>query len=140
MQKSIASVSFIERQLKKKIEERCSVAEGEEQVKELNKQREGHPSPEPKKPESEAGSDPTSSEEEKEEKKDEKEKEKKKEKESSSESSSSDEEKKEEFKKTAEELKQEAVMKELRADGFGGLGLHFLVIVVISRTTLVIIS
>ena len=109
--KSIASVSFVERQLKKKIEERCSVAEGEDQVKELNKQREGHPSPEPKKPESEAGSDPTSSEDEKEEKKDEKEKEKKKEKESSSESSSSDEEKKEEFKKTAEELKQEAVMK-----------------------------
>ena len=89
--KSIASVSFVERQLKKKIEERCSVAEGEDQVKELNKQREGHPSPEPKKPESEAGSDPTSSEDEKEEKKDEKEKEKKKEKESSSESSSSDE-------------------------------------------------
>ena len=109
--KSIASVSFVERQLKKKIEERCSVAEGEDQVRELNKQREGHPSPEPKKPVSEAGSDPTSSEEEKEEKKGEGEKEKKKEKESSSESSSSDEEKKEEFKKTAEELKQEAVMK-----------------------------
>ena len=47
--KSIASVSFVERQLKKKIEERCSVAEGEDQVRELNKQREGHPSPEPKK-------------------------------------------------------------------------------------------
>ena len=108
---SIASVSFVERQLKKKIEERCSVAEGEDQVRELNKQREGHPSPEPKTPVSEAGSDPTSSEDEKEEKKDEGEKEKKKEKESSSESSSSDEEKKEEFKKTAEELKQEAVMK-----------------------------
>ena len=109
--KSIASVSFVERQLKKKIEERCSVAEGEDQVKELNKQREGHPSPEPKKPVSDAGSDPTSSEDEKEEKKGEEEKEKKKEKESSSESSSSDEEKKEEFKKTAEELKREAVMK-----------------------------
>ena len=109
--KSIASVSFVERQLKKKIEERCSVAEGEDQVKELNKQREGHPSPEPKKPVSEAGSDPTSSEDEKEAKKDEKEREKKKEKESSSESSSSDEEKKEDFKKTAEELEQEAVMK-----------------------------
>ena len=109
--KSIASVSFVERQLKKKIEERCSVAEGEDQVRELNKQREGHPSPEPKKPVSEAGSDPTSSEDEKEEKKGEREKEKEKEKESSSESSSSDEEKKEEFKKAAEELKQEAVMK-----------------------------
>ena len=33
--KSIASVSFVERQLKKKIEERCSVAEGEDQVREL---------------------------------------------------------------------------------------------------------
>eukprot|EP00439_Symbiodinium_sp_Y106_P041985 s5452_g5.t1 len=87
--KSIASVSFVERQLKKKIEERCSVAEGEDQVRELNKQREGYPSPEPKKPVSEAGSDPTSSEEEKEEKKGEEGK----------------------FKKTAEELKQEAVMK-----------------------------
>ena len=77
------------------------------------RQREGHPSPEPQKPVSEAGSNPTSSEDEKEEKKDEGEKEKKKEKESSSdgESSSSNEEKKEEFKKTAEELKQEAVMK-----------------------------
>ena len=73
--KSIASVSFVERQLKKRIEERCSVAEGEDQVRELNKQREGHPSPEPKKPVSEAGSDPTSSEDEKEEKKDEGEKE-----------------------------------------------------------------
>ena len=91
-------------------------------MRELNKQREGHPSPEPQKPISEAGSDPTSDEDEKEEekdedekgkKKDEGEKEKKKEKESSSdgESSSSNEEKKEEFKKTAEELKQEAVMK-----------------------------
>ena len=66
--KSIASVSFVERQLKKKIEERCSVAEGEDQVRELNKQQEGHPSPEPQKPVSEAGSDPTSSEDEKEEK------------------------------------------------------------------------
>ena len=111
--KSIASVSFVERQLKKKIEERCSAAEGEDQVRELNKQREGHPSSEPQEPVSEAGSDPTSSEDEKEEKKDEGEKEKKKEKESSSDgdSSSSNEEKKEEFKKTAEELKQEAVMK-----------------------------
>ena len=87
--KSIASVSFVERQLKKKIEERCSVAEGEDQVRELNKQREGHPSPEPQKPVSEAGSDPTSSEDEKEEKKDEGEKEKKKEKESSSDGESS---------------------------------------------------
>ena len=40
--KSIASVSFVERQLKKKIEERCSVAEGEDQVREL-KQTTGRP-------------------------------------------------------------------------------------------------
>ena len=120
--KSIESVSFVERQLKKRIEERCSVAEGEDQVRELNKLREGHASPEAQKPISEAGSDPTSDEDEKEEEKDEDEKEKKrdeeeqekkKNKESSSdgESSSSNEGKKEEFKKTAEELKQEAVMK-----------------------------
>ena len=72
--KSIESVSFVERQLKKKVEERCSVAEGEDQVRELNKLREGKASPEAQKPISEAGSDPTSDEDEKEEEKDEEEK------------------------------------------------------------------
>ena len=61
----------MERQLKKKVEERCSVAEGEDQVRELNKLREGKASPEAQKPISEAGSDPTSDEDEKEEEKDE---------------------------------------------------------------------
>ena len=109
--RSIESVTFVEKQLKKRVEERCSATEAEDQVKELNKLREDKASPE--KPVSEAGTDPSSDEDDKEEEKDEKEKEKKKEKESSSdgESSSSGEEKKEEFKKTAEELQQEAVMK-----------------------------
>ena len=109
--RSIETQNFLASQLRKEEKDRLSKDDMLKEVARLNEFRESKPTP-PEKPESEAGTDPSSDEDEKEEKKHEEKEEKKKESSSDGESSSSDEkEKKEDFKKTAEELQQEAVMK-----------------------------
>eukprot|EP00439_Symbiodinium_sp_Y106_P083011 s122_g22.t2 len=116
--RSIEAQNFLASQLRKEEKDRLSKDDMLKEVARLNEFREDKPTP-PEKPESEAGTDLSSDEDEKEEKKDEKKDEKRKKEESSSdgESSSSDEkEKKEDFKKTAEGLQQEAVMKSRMED------------------------
>ena len=93
--RSIETQNFLASQLRKEEKDRLSKDDMLKEVARLNEFRESKPTP-PEKPESEAGTDPSSDEDEKEEKKDEKKEEKKKESSSDGESSSSDEKEKKE--------------------------------------------